>query len=60
MNWGSEIACCSKVILSGVNGNVIMSGYENNHSPDNGLPNGKYAIEVYCPRKSIEIDRAVA
>jgi len=22
--------------MSGVNGNVIMSGYENNRSPDNG------------------------
>ena len=27
--------CCSKVIMSGVNGNVIMSGWGKDHDPDN-------------------------
>src|SRR5215204_5680000 len=27
--------CCSKAIMSGVNGNVIMSGWGNGHHPDN-------------------------
>jgi hypothetical protein len=28
--------CCSKVIMSGVNGNVIMSGYGNENPDDEG------------------------
>ena len=27
--------CCSKAIMSGINGNMIMSGWGNGHHPDN-------------------------
>ena len=33
---GKRFWCCSKVIMSGVNGNVIMSGYGDDNPDDEG------------------------